>query len=201
MDVVSRLVGSWRPRRVLDAGCGIGIFTEFWAQTAPASLHACDLSREATEVTQGRCPAAQVTQSLLSRLPYADGAFDTVHCFDVLYHITDDQDWRMAVSELCRVTAPGGRLLILEAWKRRGTSPAPHVKFRSIAEYAVVLERWGVEAREAIPLYLVLSRNYLATRFLPLLSLGMESLLDLGIAARWAGAHIVMLQKGTRSAG
>ena len=43
------------------------------------------------------------------RLPFADGVFDGVFAFDVIEHVDDDQ---LFVSELVRVTRPGGTVTI-----------------------------------------------------------------------------------------
>ena len=70
-------------------------------------------------------------------LPFADEAFDVVSAFDVVEHCEDDG---LAVSELARVLAPGGRMLLSVpayqwAWSdhdvraghhRRYTRSAPH---------------------------------------------------------------------------
>ena len=51
---------------------------------------------------EGVCGSAEA-------LPFADGAFDVVAAFDVVEHCEDDA---LAVSELARVLAPGGRMLL-----------------------------------------------------------------------------------------
>jgi ubiquinone/menaquinone biosynthesis C-methylase UbiE len=52
-----------------------------------------------------------VVQAGVTALPFADGTFDCVSSFDVIYHqwVSDDQS---AVAEMARVLRPGGMLLI-----------------------------------------------------------------------------------------
>jgi SAM-dependent methyltransferase len=52
---------------------------------------------------------AEVVQSDISSLPFADRAFDLVCACDVIEHVADDE---RALAELSRVTATGGRLLL-----------------------------------------------------------------------------------------
>ena len=47
----------------------------------------------------------------LERLSFADNTLDFVHCRGVLMHIPD---WERALSELCRVLKPGGKLVVIE---------------------------------------------------------------------------------------
>lgn len=95
-----------RPR-ILDAGCGTG--NNLRHLSARGVAVGVDLSDEALRFCLGRGVAA-VRGNVLS-LPFADGTFDCVTSFDVLYHawVTDD---RAAVRELVRVLRPGGVLLV-----------------------------------------------------------------------------------------
>ena len=56
----------------------------------------------------GLVPGEGVCGSAMA-LPFADGSFDVVSAFDVVEHCEDDA---LAVSELARVLAPGGRMLL-----------------------------------------------------------------------------------------
>jgi SAM-dependent methyltransferase len=109
---LSLLGAEWRDgdadaRRILDAGCGTGNnlahFRRFGRTVG------IDLSPDALRFCQGRGVAA--ARGDLRSLPFADGSFDAVTSFDVIYHrwVADD---RAAVREMARVLRPGGLFLL-----------------------------------------------------------------------------------------
>jgi SAM-dependent methyltransferase len=95
------------PLRLLDAGCGTGRNLDELARFGKAA--GIDLAPEAIRFCRMRGAAA--ARAELLRLPFADGTFDCVTSFDVVYHawVTDD---RAAVAEMARVVRPGGLLLV-----------------------------------------------------------------------------------------
>jgi SAM-dependent methyltransferase len=66
-----------------------------------------DISPPALSKLRGR--GAQVVQSEVTALPFADGAFDLVCAFDIIEHVEDDN---AALAELSRVARPGAALLL-----------------------------------------------------------------------------------------
>lgn len=103
------MVQHWAPlagRTVLDVGCGVGMYTAAFLQQTP---HVYGIEVEFARAQEARPRSAGVTQAVGESLPYPDGSFDVVFSHEVLEHVADD---RACVSEMVRVTAPGGRLVI-----------------------------------------------------------------------------------------
>ena len=91
--------------RILDAGCGSGRTLE--DLVAYGEVSGIELSEDAASVARER-ECGEVKVGRLEDLPYDDNSFDLITCLDVLEHVPDD---RRALSELRRVTEPGGWLV------------------------------------------------------------------------------------------
>jgi len=105
----NRMVRQWATlpgRRVLDVGCGIGMYTAAFLRETP---HVFGVEIERERALEARERAAGVVQSPGERLPFADAAFDVVFSHEVLEHVTDD---RACVAEMVRVVRPGGRIVV-----------------------------------------------------------------------------------------
>jgi SAM-dependent methyltransferase len=96
-------VAEMRPQRVLDAGCGDGVFAR--AVAAPVVV---GVDNAAPMVKLARSRGVDARQASIEDLPFADGEFDVVVCNWVLYHL---QDVDAGVRELARVLRAGGRFV------------------------------------------------------------------------------------------
>ena len=115
-DEIVRRLHAPRGARLLDAGCGY-------------CFHAVRLARRGFNVTgvdfsesalgqardylakQGMSGQIELQQGNLLDLEFEDGSWDYVSCWGVLMHIPNLEQ---ALRELARVTAPGGKLVIME---------------------------------------------------------------------------------------
>jgi SAM-dependent methyltransferase len=113
--IYSVLKGRPAPQ-LMDAGCGYCYHSvriaRLGAQVtgvdfSPAALAAA----ERTIAAAGQKERIELREGSILELPFADGTFDNVLCWGVLMHIPDLEK---ALTELCRVVAPGGRLVIGE---------------------------------------------------------------------------------------
>jgi len=93
-------------RRVLDVGCGVGMYTAAFLRETPR-VFGVEVERERALEAQER--AAGVAQALGERLPFPDATFDVVYSHEVLEHVADDH---ACAAEMVRVTRPGGRVLV-----------------------------------------------------------------------------------------
>jgi len=93
-------------QRVLDAGCGVGMYLVAFRRFTDAA-YGVDL--DPARITQAAKGSSNVQVASVEALPFADGSFDVVLSHEVIEHVTDD---RAAVAEAVRVLRPGGRLAI-----------------------------------------------------------------------------------------
>jgi SAM-dependent methyltransferase len=92
--------------RVLDDGCGLGLYLERLATGARAAV-GVEFDAERARLAGGR--GLRVAQAAGERLPFPDGTFDLILSHEVLEHVADD---RQAMGEIARLLAPGGRAVI-----------------------------------------------------------------------------------------
>lgn len=94
---------------VLDAGCGKGRFAKALSARYPsAAMWGVDIS---DAMLLHVPPGIKTKQGSLLNLPFNDRSFDRVYCVEALEHAIDPS---AAVLELCRVTKPGGRIVVID---------------------------------------------------------------------------------------
>jgi SAM-dependent methyltransferase len=146
----------WVSQRELDAvrtaGCGNGRITQVLADELGFTVTALDTVPDMLVATKQRSPAVS---TLLARLgepiPLPTAAFDAVVAMRVLKWVPA---WELAVAELARVLAPGGRC-VLEITNRRsiarlGYRGAP-IALCSVPEVRHVADGNGIDLDDLYP--------------------------------------------------
>src|SRR5205085_8113962 len=99
--------------RLLDVGCGPGLWVRFFARRGFTNISACDLTQAAVDLTKRSLELfglkARVEVGNAEALPYGDGTFEHVNCQGVIHHTPDP---RKAVEEFARVLVPGGTVCL-----------------------------------------------------------------------------------------
>jgi malonyl-CoA O-methyltransferase len=101
-------------RNVLDAGCGTGRYIRHAMQRGATKITGVDLSRDmllradAELGTRHRRVSMDLLQGSLDELPVADAWADITLCGLAVGHV---EQLEPVLSELCRVTQPGGLVL------------------------------------------------------------------------------------------
>lgn len=92
--------------RVLDVGCGVG---QVVARLNEAGFEAygVDVSQPNIERASKICPRCQLYDG--KKLPFADSHFASVGALNVLEHVDEPEAF---ITDLVRVVAPGGRIVI-----------------------------------------------------------------------------------------
>jgi SAM-dependent methyltransferase len=96
--------------RVLNAGCGEGLYCRFLeGLPGVTAIVNADLEGTPARLAYLTDPRHTALDASLTQLPFPDASFDGCLCTEVLEHIPDDD---AAVRELARCLKPGGVLLM-----------------------------------------------------------------------------------------
>jgi len=115
-QLVAKRIGSDDGHSVLDVGCGVGMYHSSLATWA-GPISGIDVSGQAVKEAARRHPTVNYHTYPGDVLPFPDRSFDVVFAACVLHHVPVRQ-WPGFVSEMYRVTAPGGLTVIFEHNRR-----------------------------------------------------------------------------------
>lgn len=132
------------PGRLLDAGCGIGWFTQRFVD-AGHQVTAFDFTATGIAVARERVSGAVAWEVADLAGFRSDEAFAVVTCIDVLFHVVDDAVWTASVRNL-RDLAAGGHLVVQEHLVPHAEASRPvtpdgtfHTRWRSLEQYQQAL--------------------------------------------------------------
>jgi len=156
----SELRGMAQDAPVLEVGCGDGSFTRNLAELS-SRVTAVDISASQIERNARAHPEIRFLQHDVSQpFPFADGGFEVIWCSEVLEHLFDPG---IALREMHRVLAPGGRLLVtvpyhgvfkdvliaLFKWDEHFAPTNPHIRFFTRKTLAQLATAAGFEQIES----------------------------------------------------
>lgn len=109
LKVIRAHIGEWAGKRILDVGCGRGRYLRVFQEQEPdAELWGLDISAYMLrDVPQG----INTQWGSMLAMPFVDGQFDGAYAVESFEHAIDIDK---AVSEICRVVKPGGRIVIID---------------------------------------------------------------------------------------
>lgn len=140
----------WVPenaRSILDVGCHVGAFLRHCREFHPTiQLAGVEVDVAAIEKARQALPDAELHRAGAQALPFDDARFDCVTCIEVLEHIPAESR-RGALTEMHRVLAPGGRLVLRTPHAGLFAFLDPHnLRFRFPALYRRLVGRGARDA-------------------------------------------------------
>ena len=135
---MTRIIHALPKGSLLDVGTGGGEALDI-ARSAGHTPHGCDANPKVASESVTTCAAHS--------LPFDDGSFDHVTCFDVLEHLIED-DIRPALREMFRVARETVTVSASERPSPDGKGGDFHISRRPKAQwFALIRECWGEGTR------------------------------------------------------
>lgn len=111
LEVLDDNLSTLKNKKILEAGCGAGRFTEIMLKANPENLFSVDLSNavEANYKNHTTYKNLTICQASILDLPFLEGSFDFVVCLGVIQHTPNPEE---TIKKLICQLRTGGILLI-----------------------------------------------------------------------------------------
>ncbi len=126
--------------RVLNAGCGEGLYSAFIEGFAGVAA-IVNVDRARPSIARRGDPRHRDLQGTLTALPFGTAAFDAIVCTEVLEHIPQDEE---ALAEIARVLKTGGLLVVSVPLPPAPRDPAHVREGYTPQALSLLLERNGL---------------------------------------------------------
>ncbi len=104
---------------VFEAGPGTGFYTNYFYQAGVKHYTGADISEASVIKLKDKYSIFNFIRKDISEsddfINVNENTFDLICIVDVLLHITDDEKFRRAVNNLCRILKPGGYIIVGDA--------------------------------------------------------------------------------------
>lgn len=106
LDMILRAAGERVKGRVLENGCGVGMYVEKLSALG-GTVIGLEYDRERAAEARTRSP--HILNAAVEFVPLPSSTFDLILSHEVIEHVQDD---RAAIREMIRVLTPGGRIVL-----------------------------------------------------------------------------------------
>jgi SAM-dependent methyltransferase len=143
--------------RVLELGCGTGVYVDLWRSRGVKTLTGFDIAQVAADNLAKKFPEYRFYQEdlgdadLISR--HSSATYTLVTAFNVLYHIINDIDFHQALRNINRLAAPGALFFITDLFVHGPEETHGYMQYRSWDNYLAALKVAGFEVLERKPVY------------------------------------------------
>lgn len=110
VDAFVRLSGLGAAARVVDLGCGSGVFTDVLRRRG-YTCAGVDLSPKLIALARAKYPGVEFVEGDVEQLPFGDASFDGVLLSGLVHHLPDPS---RCAAEAFRILRPGGRFVAFD---------------------------------------------------------------------------------------
>ncbi len=118
------------PGPTLDVGCGTGQLAER-VRDAGYDVTGLDYSQGMLDVMERIRPGIPGVAASSTDIPFPDDTFALTYCVAVMHHVADKDAVHKTLTEMVRVTKPGGRILI---WDHNPRNPYWPILMRRVPQ-------------------------------------------------------------------
>ncbi|MEL6589563.1 MAG: class I SAM-dependent methyltransferase [Bacteroidota bacterium] len=173
----------------LDIGSGTGFYIDLMTRLGLGSITGVDITEAATQRLKQKFPAHSFYQTDISEpnLPFEAGAYDLISCFDVLFHIVDDNRYQQALTNVHKLLKADGYFVFTDNLTREDQVAEHHIS-RSLETVKAAIADAGFKIQSVDPSFVLLnspvaSHNPLLKLYWKVLHTGLNAFKRIGLGA------------------
>lgn len=152
-SIISRSIGDISSKKVLEAGPGTGIFTEYFRVKGVSNYTAIDIAKRSVEELQKKYPGYEFIQGDICDNRINQDKYGLVFAANVLQGITDEKQFKKAISTISDRLEDEGLCLLLDPISViHAGSTSTHVKIRDREYLEEVFRENNLEIMEVFPI-------------------------------------------------
>jgi SAM-dependent methyltransferase len=152
-----------KDKRILDIGSGTGYYIDFYKKNSVSSLIGTDITDISVRNLSKKFPEYQFVQNdITSQLPVllTDNKYDIISVFDVLYYIIDDDLFKKSIENISKLCDDNTIIVITDRFVDQVPNTGlVYFKFRSIAKYSKILNKYGLKIIDRKPVNFLLKKK------------------------------------------
>src|SRR5215471_18873099 len=138
---------------VFEAGFGVGFYLSFWKAAGCSRVVGAEISPTAVANVRASYPSCDLRLLDIAKLPnesdwpILQNSFGLVTLIDILYHVMDDKEARLALQNVARLVRCGGGLILTEKFPDTSApvSESRLVRRRPLDWYGEILGAEGLQ--------------------------------------------------------
>ncbi len=153
---------------VLDVGSGVGFYIDQWKRTGVRHVSGSDITSTSVAQLGDRFPDSTFSQwdAGSEDIPF-DQEFGAISAFDVLFHVTDEERFARAISNISSLLTRGGYFLYSDYFMRGDEKRMEHVVFRNGKSTIDLIQNAGMEIVLRTPVFYMMNSPLVTEQRLP----------------------------------
>ena len=142
-SLVGPFIEEIEPKKVLDFGCGIGRWVQFFEKYGIKDYFGCDIVEKSIDLIKTNFPDIKNISLIneTNKIPFSPNKFDLIWTCTVLQHIIDDNLLNFYIEQFYKRLKKDGHVLCVENITNAPNSD--YITFRSFDEYKSLFENQG----------------------------------------------------------
>jgi predicted TPR repeat methyltransferase len=146
---------------ILDVGCGTGFYVDIWKQLGCKKLAGIDITFTAIEKLRMKYPEYRFFRGNIGNLDNSPelsaNKYDIISAFDVLFHIVDDEQYKMAFKNIYDLLKEGGTLMFSENFVHTNSIRSSFQTSRSSEEIEDIILKTGFKIVKRSPFFILMN--------------------------------------------